>query len=159
MDSPTPHKIAESTEESTPTAEPTPEPTPIEIPVKSQHLYDIKPGYEKIVIEADENLFGIKIEGSTVERDFGGWETVHNDNENVIFQRETYTPSNFDLYSELQPEQARALEEQYGQLVSLKMEQIDTDGNGMDKVAVQYVGSKGTLEFETEFIKGATIEG
>jgi len=131
-----------STPDATPTAELTEEPTPIETPVESQHLYDINPGYIKIVLETDENLFGIKIEGSTIERDFGGWETVYNDNENVIFQRETYTPHNFDLYSELQPEQARALEAEYGQLVSLKMEQIEFTTDIEDGLGVQYYLSK-----------------
>lgn len=150
VDGPTPHK----------TAEPTEYPTPTDTPIESQHLYDINPGYLKIVLEANENLFDMKIEGSTVERDFSGWESVYDDNENIIFQRETYTPRNFDLYSELQPEQARALEEQYGYPESVVMEQADTDGDGaLDKVAVRYEGSKGVLEFETEYIKGATLSG
>ena len=66
----------------------------------------------------------------------------------------------FDLYKELQPEQARALEDQYGYPESVVMEQADTDGDGaLDKVAVRYEGSKGVLEFETEFIKGVTLKG
>ena len=139
---------AESTEE--PTAEPTQEPTPIETPVESQHLYDLNPGYVKIVLEADENLFGIKIEGSMVDGDKAGWETIRDDNENIIFNRETYTPSNFDLYGEIWPDQASALEAEYGEFVSLTMEQIDTDGGGMDKVAVQFVGSEGVGELITD---------
>ena len=138
--------------EATATAELTQEPTPTETPVETQHLYDLNPStFDYIKIEADDNLFGIEIEGSKVFDSISGWESIYDDDENRIFQRETYTPRNFDLYSELQPGQARALEAEYGSMVSVKMEQIDTDGNGeLDKVAVQFVGSKGTLEFETE---------
>ncbi len=142
MDSPTPHK----------TAEPTKEPKPTDTPIESQHLYDINSGYVKMELEANENLFGIKIEGSMVDDDKSGWETIRDDDKNIIFNRETYTPRNFDLYRELQPEQARALEEQYGYPESVVMEQADTDGDGaLDKVAVRYEGSKGVLEFETEY--------
>ena len=64
----------------------------------------------------------------------------------------------FDLYSELQPEQARALEEQYGYPESVVMEQADTDGDGaLDKVAVRYEGSKGVLEFEMDVIENAGL--
>jgi len=116
----------DSTPDATPTAEPTQEPTPIETPVESQHLYDINPNtFDYIKIDRNDNLFGIEIEGSKVFDSISGWETVYNDDKDQIFKRETYTPHNFDLYSELQPEQARALEAEYGQLVSLKMEQID----------------------------------
>ncbi|MCK4808184.1 MAG: hypothetical protein KAS90_01040 [Candidatus Aenigmarchaeota archaeon] len=136
------------------TEKPTAEPTAIE----SQHLYDLNPGYVKIVLEANENLFDIKIEGSMVDGDKAGWETIRDDDKNIIFNRETYNPRNFDLYGELQPGQARALEEQHGSMVSLTMEQIDTDGGGMDKVAVQYVGSKGTWTDTFHFDKRADIE-
>ena len=147
MESPIPHK----------TAEPTEYPTPTDTPIESQHLYDINPDkFSHIVLEADENLFGIKIEGSLIERDFGGWETIYNDNENRIFQRETYTPANFDLYSELQPEQACALVDQYGSMKSVVMEQADTDGDGaLDTVAVRYVGSKVWM-FEDDYKQGWT---
>ncbi len=152
----------EPTQESTPTAEPTQEPTPIETPIESQHLYDINPDkFDYIKIEADENLFNTKIEGSKLFDSISGWEIVYNDNVEEIFKRETYTPSNFDAYSELQPDQARALEDQYGSIVSLTMEQVDTDGDGqLDTVAVRYEGikpdgSKGTLEFETDIMKNA----
>ena len=140
------------------TTKPTQEPTPTAEPIATEplHLYDINPGYEKIVLEANENLFGIKIEGSLIERDFGGWETIYNDNENRIFQRETYTPANFDLYSELQPEQARALVDQYGSMKSVVMEQADTDGDGaLDTVAVRYVGSKDEKTVIMDYSKGS----
>ena len=141
MDSPTPHK----------TAEPTEYPKPTDTPIESQHLYDINPGYVKIELEANENLFGIKIEGSIVDDDKVGWETIYDDNVNKIFNRETYTPRNFDLYRELQPEQARALEDQYGYPESVVMEQADTDGDGaLDKVAVRYAGSKGAFTHESD---------
>jgi len=38
------------------------------------------------------------------------------------------------------------------------MEQADTDGDGaLDKVAVRYEGSKGTLEFEDDYKQGWTV--
>ena len=133
MDSPTPHK----------TAEPTEYPTPTDTPIESQHLYDINPGYEKIELEANENLFGINIEGAIPKEGLhDGYVPIFNDDENLIFMRTT--SRNFDLYSELQPEQARALEDQYGYPESVVMEQADTDGDGaLDKVAVRYVGRDG----------------
>ena len=68
----------------------------------------------------------------------------------VVIDHRKY--SSFDAYKELQPEQARALEEQYGSMKSVVMEQADTDGDGaLDTVAVRYVGNKGVLEFETEY--------
>ena len=151
VQSPIPHK----------TAEPTEYPTPTDTPIESQHLYDIKPDtFDYIKIDRDDNLFDIDIEGSKVFDDKTGWETVYNDNENKIFERESYTPRNFDLYSELQPEQARALEDQYGYPEAVVMEQADTDGDGaLDTVAVRYVGSKGTLEFEMDVRKGAGLSG
>ena len=57
----------------------------------------------------------------------------------------------FDPYDDLQPDQARALEAQYGEAKLVVMEQADTDGDGaQDRVAVRYVGSKGTWEFEDD---------
>lgn len=140
MDSPTPHK----------TAEPTKKPKPTDTPIESQHLYDINSGYVKMELEANENLFGIKIEGSMVDDDKSGWETIRDDDKNIIFNRETYTSRNFDLYSEL-PRQARALEDEYGYPDSVVMEQADTDGDGaLDKVAVRYEGSKGAFTHESD---------
>lgn len=148
VDSPTPHK----------TAEPTEYPKPTDTPIESQHLYDINSGYVKIELEANENLFGINIEGSMVDDDKSGWETIRDDDKNIIFNRETYTSRNFDLYRELQPEQARALEEQYGSMVSLTMEQADTDGDGaLDKVAVRYEGSKGSFTYESDIPKKGLV--
>jgi len=149
VESPIPHK----------TAEPTEYPTPTDTPIESQHLYDIKPDtFDYIKIDRDDNLFDIDIEGSKVFDDIPGWERIYNDNENRIFQRKTYTPANFDLYRELQPEQAHALEDQYGNMVSLTMEQIDTDSDGaLDKVAVRYEGSK-TWTFESAYHAGWGVE-
>ena len=65
---------------------------------------------------------------------------------------------NFDPYDDLQPEQARALEEQYGSVKSVVMEQADTDGDGaLDKVAVRYEGSK-TWMFESAYHAGWGVE-
>ena len=130
------------------TAEPTPVAT--DTPIKSQHLYDIKPDtFDYIKIEKNDNLFGIEIEGSKVYDDTPGWERVYDDGENQIFDRETYT--SFDHYDDLQPDQARALEAQYGEAELVVMEQADTDGDGaLDTIKVKYVGSKGTFTHESD---------
>lgn len=58
------------------------------------------------------------------------------------------------------PEQARALEEQYGSMKSLIMEQVDTTDDGeLYMVVVRYERSKGVLEFETDYRKGAALNG
>ena len=146
VNSPTPHKTAEPTQTGEPTATATQE----------THWYDDKPYFNLGVIEANENLFGEDIEGIINEeaRKLGRYD-VFNENEQIIFQHLEYP--NFDLYRELQPGQARTLKEQYGSMVSLTMEQVDTDGDGaLDKVAVRYEGSKGVLEFETSFWTSGT---
>ena len=113
------------TQESTPTIEPTQEPTPIETPVESQHLYDINPGYVKIVLEADENLFDIKIEGSMVDGDKAGWETIYDDNVNKIFNRETYRSDSLNLDKYNTPDQIKDLEEKYGGSINNVVFEID----------------------------------
>ncbi len=150
--------VERSTPDSTSTAEPTQEPTAT--PIESQHLYDIKPDtFDYIKIDRDNNLFSIEIEGSKVFDDISGWETVYDDNENRIFQRETYTPSNFDLYRELQPEQARALEEKYGYPVKLTREDADLNPKGdgqLDIVRIKYEGTKGSFIYESNIPKKGT---
>ncbi|MCK4808182.1 MAG: hypothetical protein KAS90_01030 [Candidatus Aenigmarchaeota archaeon] len=142
------------TPEATATAEPTQEPTAEPTATQETHWYDDKPYFNYGVIEANENLFGEDIEGVINEeaRKLGRY-SVFNENEQVIFKHVEYP--NFDIYGELQPGQARELEEQYGSMVSLTMEQIDTDGGGMDKVAVRYEGSKGTWTDTFHFDKRA----
>ena len=150
----------DSTPDATPTAEATEEPTvePIQEPTatatQETHWYDGRPHYIPTVIKADENLFGIEIEGIKYDKnDVIGYQ-MFDENENIIFKHSNCL--NFDLYSELQLEQARALEAEYGSMVSITMEQVDTDGNGkLDRVAVRYEGSKGVLEFETDIMKNA----
>ena len=127
VDSPTPHKTAEPTQTGEPTATATQE----------THWYDDKPYFNLGVIEANENLFGEDIEGIINEeaRKLGRYD-VFNENEQIIFQHLEYP--NFDLYKELQPEQARALEEQYGYPESVVME-TDYEKN---VVAISYDGDK-----------------
>lgn len=75
----------------------------------------------------------------------------------MIFQHAEYP--HFDLYRELQPEQARAIEDQYGYPESVVMEQADTDGDGaLDKVAVRYEGSKSVGEFTTDYEEGLGVQ-
>jgi len=145
VDSPTPHK----------TAEPTEYPTPIETAIESQHLYDINPDkYGYIKIDRDDNLFGIEIEGSKVFDSISSqddWIIVYNNDKDQIFQRETYTPHNFDLYSEL-PGQARTLEAEYGQLVKLTREEADLNPKGdgqLDTVKIKYEDTQGSFTYES----------
>ena len=141
------------------TLSPTQDPTPIDTPIEPLHLYDLNYGYEKIELEANENLFGIKIEGSIVDGDKVGWETIYDDNVNKIFNRETYTSRNFDLYRELQPGQARALEEQYGQFVKLTREDADFNPKGdgqLDTVKIKYEGTHGSFTYESDIPEKGT---
>ncbi len=138
-----------------PTAKPTQEPTAEPTATQETHWYDDRPHYNPTVIKADENLFGIEIEGIKYDKnDVIGYQ-MFDENENIIFKHSNCP--NFDLYGEIWPDQARALEAEYGSMVSLTMEQIDTDGGGMDKVAVQYVGSK-TWTFESAYHAGWGVE-
>jgi len=76
------------------------------------------------------------------------------DNEEKILEHSEYL--SFDAYDDWQPEQARELEARYGSSKSVVMERVDTDGDSkLDKVAVKYVGSKGTLEFKMDIMKNA----
>ena len=147
MQSPTP--------DFTPTAEPTPisEPTETE---KISHPFDINDrNIAYVPIDSSENLFGIDIyDGYKFTNDVNGNYNYFDSDKNLIFQHQERP--DFDLYSELQPEQARALVDQYGSMKSVVMEQADTDGDGaLDTVAVRYVGSEGVLEFETDIMKNA----
>ena len=147
VDSPTPHKTAEPTQ--------TGEPTATE---KISHPFDINdPNIAYVSIDSSENLFGIDIdEGYKFTNNVNGNYNYFDSDKNLIFQHAEYP--NFDLYSELQPEQARALEDQYGYPESIVMEQADTDGDGaLDKVAVRYEGSKGVLEFERPHKDGMSV--
>ena len=116
MESPIPHK----------TAEPTEYPTPTDTPIESQHLYDINPDkYNHIVLEADETLFGIKIEGSVLRDNIPGWEIVYNDNEDQTFKRETYTPANLNIDKYFTPDQIDGLKEKYGGPINNIVFEID----------------------------------
>ncbi|MCK4926850.1 MAG: PT domain-containing protein [Candidatus Aenigmarchaeota archaeon] len=153
--------VETDTPDATPTVEATEEPTvePIQEPTatatQETHWYDGRPHYIPTVIKADENLFGIEIEGIKYDKNDAIGYQMFDENENIIFKHSNCL--NFDIYSELLPGQGPAIEAEYGSMVSLTIEQIDTDGGGMDKVAVQYVGSK-TWTFESAYHAGWGVE-
>ncbi|MCG7850864.1 MAG: hypothetical protein MIO93_17030, partial [ANME-2 cluster archaeon] len=105
------------------TQEQTPEVKPTEAEKIINHPFDISnPHIDYINIDSSENLFGIDIdEGYKFSNDVNGNYDFYNSDKNMIFQHLEHP--HFDLYSELQPEQARALEDQYGNMKSVVMEQ------------------------------------
>ena len=129
------------------------QPTPTQ--EKIDNWWDNKPGFQDAEVGTYSTLFGENIDA--VKKPFeGGYNLFDIETENHIGVYNEYTPSNFNIYSELQPEQARALEDQYGSIVSLTMEQADTDGDGaLDKVAVRYEGSKGEKTVVMEYSEGS----
>ena len=132
-------------------------PEPTEVPVSN--WWDTKPDYTPAKIPANENLFGVEIEGIKYDKSASVY-SMFDENQNQIFTRFSYTPSNLDLALRLQPEQYSALIDQYGYMESVTMEQIDDDRDGkFDRVAVKYVGDEGVLEFETEYREGAVLSG
>ena len=141
-----------SAQSPTPDITPKAEHTPISEPTETEkisHPFDINDrNIAYVPIDSSENLFGIDIDdGYKFTNDVNGNYNYFDSDKNLIFQHQEHP--NFDLYSELQPEQARALEDQYGYPEAVVMEQVDTDGDGaLDTVAVRYEGSKGVLEFK-----------
>ena len=104
-----------------------------------------------MTISPEDNLFGI---GWTQQ---GGYLHVLTKEHEDLFMHAEHP--HFDPYFGLtmSKEYADKLIEKYGTPKIIVMEQADTDGNGaLDKVAVRYEGSKGTLEFETEYKQGWT---
>jgi len=130
-----------------PTATNTATRTPTPAPVT--HWYDGKPDFEEatVITLFGDDLYGVK---ASAYGD-GNYNMFDIDNGETILKHLEYP--NFDPYDDLQPEQARALETEYGNMVSLTMEQIDTDSDGaLDKVAVRYEGSIGTFTYEQEYV-------
>jgi len=150
--------VQSPTPDSTPKAEPTEKPTEIQpTPMQEQidNWWDDKPGFHDAEVGIYSTLFGDVDGVKTSSLDGLVYDIYDTETGQHILTSQEYP--NFDLYSELQPEQARALEDQYGSMKSVVMEQADTDGDGaLDTVAVRYEGSKGTLEFETEFWTSGT---
>jgi|LGVF01.1.fsa_nt_gb hypothetical protein len=126
------------------------QPTPTQDAAELPWYYG-KDGFEEATIKtlSGDDLYGVK---ASAYGD-GNYNIFDIDSGETILEHREF-PS-FDPYDDLQPEQARALEEQYGYPESVVMEQADTDGDGeLDKVAVKYVGSKGTLDFEMDYNTG-----
>ena len=162
---PSPDKIPDNpglipTEAATPetyptdTVEATENPTEIQ-PTPTQDTTELpwyygKTNYEETTVHT---LFGNDLNGVKAPMSQpGNYNVFYTDSPDLALTHQEYP--NFDLYSELQPDQARALEDQYGSIVSLTMEQVDTDGDGaLDKVAVRYEGSKGVGEFTMDYGK------
>ena len=113
-----------------------------------ENWWDSKPGFEEATVKTlfGDDLYGIKNEA------YGGASyNIFNIDTGDCILKHSDCP-NFDPYDNLQPEQARALEDRYGSVKSVVMEQADTDGDGaLDKVAVKYEGSKGVGEFTTDY--------
>ena len=131
----------------------TPTPAPIEKP-----WYVDKPGFSDAIVTDVKTLDGTSVHGVMVEPIGGGgsYNLFDIDTGERILNKQVFP--HFDLYSELQPEQARALEDQYGYPESVVMEQADTDGDGaLDKVAVRYEGSK-TWIFNSAYHEGWGVE-
>ncbi|MCK5660211.1 MAG: hypothetical protein KAH86_02555 [Methanosarcinales archaeon] len=121
------------------------EPAPVET-----HWWDGQSGYTPTTISADNNLFGVELNGVKYQENTIGYQ-FYDEHQNKIFEQSVYSPESLHLERELQPAQYRQLVEEYGRPSLIIMETIDTDGGGMDKVAVRYEGGKGVLEFETEY--------
>ena len=68
--------------------------------------------------------------------------SLYGDDQNLILLHEEYGAADLNLEREL-GEQYSVLDAEYGHPNLIIMEKIDTDGGGMDKVAVRYEGSKG----------------
>jgi hypothetical protein len=112
------------------------------------------PAYDYTEIPPEDNLFGENLEMYADKEEIDqGIYNGFDENGNKIFIHQEFP--DFDAYKELQPEQARALEDQYGSAKLVVMEQADTDGDGaLDTVAVRYEGSKDVLEFEMDYNAG-----
>ena len=103
------------------------------------HWWDGKTNYEQANVHT---LFGNDLEGVKAPMSQPGNYNLFNTDAPVLILKHQEFP-HFDPYDDLQPDQARALEAQYGEAELVVMEQADTDGDGaLDAVAVRYVGSK-----------------
>ena len=133
---------------------PTVEPTATVVP--EAHWWDGKPGFHDAEVGTYSTLFG-DIDGvKTSSLDGLVYDIYDTESGQHILTSQEFT--SFDPYKDLQLDQARALEAEYGSAKLVVMEQADTDGYGaLDKVAVRYEGNKGTLEFEDDYKQGWTV--
>jgi hypothetical protein len=142
--------------EESPVVEETMAAEPVIEPVET-NWWDDDPEFNPAVINAEDNLFGVDIEGIKYNEN-ANWYAMYDTNENVFFKQAEYTPSNLRLDLELSSDQYRTLIDQYGSMISVTMETIDLDQDGaMDKVAVKYVGSESVWEFERPYKDGSPV--
>ena len=144
------------TPDSTPTAEPTPAVEPTAEPTETiDHPYDISEPHITFGTFESE-LFDGEVEGYKFQSgDSKGYNIFSADKERIFEYSELDHRYDQQLVMNLQPEQYSELMDKYGVIDNLVMETDYEKG----LVAIRYEGSEGVLEFETEFIKGATIEG
>ena len=135
--------------EETAAAEPVPEPA-------ETHWYDDRPDYNPAVIDANDNLFGVEIDGIKYDHGASGY-TFYNENQDKIFEKSIFI-GDMGLEYKLSSDQYRTLIDQYGSMISVTMETIDLDQDGaMDKVAVKYVGTDGEWTEEFNYHDSASL--
>ena len=133
------------------------EPAPVET-----HWWDSKDGFEDAQVGIiHTTLFGdidaVKHMGNSNYPQ--NYELFNIETEALIGTHQEFTPDMLNLERELQPAQYKALIAEYGRPSLIIMETIDTDGGGMDKVAVRYEGGKGSFDFITKFRGTARVSG
>ena len=130
----------------------TPTATEAATPVQTEAPWYIdKPGFGDAVVTDGTTLDGTSVHGVMVEPIGGGFDLYDVDTGEMRLNHQEFT--SFDPYSELPDNMFQDFVDEYGTPAApVVMEKIDTDSNGkLDTVAVKYVGSKGTLDFETEY--------
>ncbi len=140
----------------TPIAEPAIEPVnePVEIPWYA-HM-------ENAEVDTYSTMFGedvYAVKGSVLTEDY----TLYDIEKNMmVLTHQEWNPSQLRLDLDLSSDQYRALNDQYGTMISATMETIDLDQDGtMDRVAIHYEGTGGdegkVLDFEMDYIKNQDV--
>jgi len=154
--------VGTPTESSTPAATETPVETPeptVEPTVEpTEAWWDEEDYFIPTTIPADDTLFGVNIEGIKYDKP-NNWYDLFDDNKQLIFQHNEYTPSTLHLEHDLPQEQYEALIDSYGRPEEVIFEKYDSTGDGeLDKVAVKYEGTGGkVLEFEMDYKEGSPL--
>src|SRR5665648_613878 len=91
--------------------EPVVEVAPVEV---EAHWWDGREGFYQTTIDADDNLFGVEVEGVKYDNGITVSYELFDDNQKQIFIHEEYTASTLHLERELPIEQYRALIAEYG---------------------------------------------
>ncbi len=151
-----------------PTPEPI-EPTPVETetqvetniiePVAEQvetPWYVDQYGFEDADVGIHSTLFDDVYAVKSSAYGDGNYNLYSIENSESILKHQEFTPSNLRLDLDLSSDQYRALNAQYGTMISATMETIDLDRDGtMDQVAIHYVGTGGdegkVLEIKTDY--------